>query len=144
MFESYHFLEMSPYEPGIASLMVYALLVFALVGFLLFLAGWLGEKKPTTEKSSPYECGLLSIGMPQFHHPVPFYLVAIFFVIFDVEAAFIFSWAIAFDQLAVIGWLRISFFIVILLIGLFYIWKKGGLEWRMGSIKRLGNRNTRS
>jgi NADH-quinone oxidoreductase subunit A len=64
------------------------------------------------------------------YHPVPFYLVAIFFLIFDVEAAFIFAWAIAFRELGWAGWLEISLFIIILMLSLFYIWKKGGLDWR--------------
>jgi NADH-quinone oxidoreductase subunit A len=141
MFETYRFQELSPYEPGVASLAVYAVLILALAAFLLFLSGWLGEKNPTAEKTSPYECGLESTGIPPFHHPVPFYPVAVFFVVFDVEAAFIFSWAIAFEPLGLVGWLRISFFIAVLLVGLAYIWKKGGLEWRVGAIKRLEHRN---
>ena len=62
-------------------------------------------------------------------YPVPFYLVAIFFLLFDVEGAFIFSWAVAWEQLGWEGWLQISFFIILLLLGLAYIWNKGGLAW---------------
>jgi NADH-quinone oxidoreductase subunit A len=120
---------LSPWEPGIFSLAIYGLLVLILVAALLFLSRWLGEKKPTPEKLRPYECGVIPTGTARFRYPVAFYLIATFFLIFDVEAVYIFSWAIAFDRLGWAGWWQISFFIVILLISLFYIWKKGGLEW---------------
>jgi len=119
----------NPWEPGLFSLIIYTLLVFLLMAAFLFLSGWLGEKKRNPEKSRPYECGIIPTGTTRFPYPVAFYLVATFFLIFDVEAAYIFSWSIAFDRLGWKGWLQISFFIFILLIGLFYIWKKGGLEW---------------
>jgi NADH-quinone oxidoreductase subunit A len=120
---------LSPWEPGIFSLALYTFMVLALLGAILFLAGWLGEKKSTPEKLVPYECGVIPTGLARLHHPVPFYLVAIFFLIFDVEAAFIFTWAIAFRPLGWAGWLQISFFIIVLLASLFYLWKKGGLDW---------------
>ena len=119
----------SPWEPGVLSLLVYAFLVFGLVSILLFLASWLGEQKTGPEKLRPFESGVIPTGTARFRYPVPFYLVATFFLIFDVEAIFIFSWAVAFDRLGWSGWLQISFFIIVLLISLLYIWKKGGLEW---------------
>jgi NADH-quinone oxidoreductase subunit A len=120
---------LSPWEPGIFSLAIYGLMVFILVGALLFLSRWLGEKKPNPDKLKSYECGVIPTGSARLRYSVAFYLIAAFFLIFDVEAAYIFSWAIAFDRLGWAGWLQISFFITILLISLFYIWKKGGLEW---------------
>ena len=135
---------LSPWDPGILALFVFGLLVFALVGILFSIAGWLGEKKPSPEKSRPYECGIIPTGTARFHYPVAFYLVATFFLIFDVEGAFIFSWAIAFDRLGWAGWLQISFFVIILLISLFYIWKKGGLEWGPKSRKRPESQETSS
>ena len=119
----------TPWEPGFLSLIIYALLVFILVAVLLFLSSWLGEKKKEPEKLTPFESGIRPTGAARFRYPVPFYLVAVFFLIFDVEAVYILSWAIAVEPLGWAGWLQISFFIVILLISLFYIWKKGGLEW---------------
>ncbi len=120
---------LSPWEPGILALGVFTVMAAVLVIALLSVAGWLGEKKPTHEKLRPYECGIIPTGTARFRYPIAFYLIAAFFLIFDVEAAYIFSWAIAFDRLGWSGWLQISFFIAILLISLFYIWKKGGLEW---------------
>ena len=118
------------WEPGILTLGLYAAMVLALIGALLFLCGWLGEKRRTPEKRRAYECGMIPAGSARFRYPVPFYLVAIFFLIFDVEAAFIFAWAVAFEELGWKGWLQIVFFITILLFGLFYVWGKGGLDWR--------------
>lgn len=127
---------LSPWEPGILALFVYSLLALGLVGVLLFLCSWLGEKKKGPEKLRPFESGIIPTGTARFRYPVPFYLVATFFLIFDVEAAYIFSWAIAFNRLGWSGWLQISFFIIVLLISLFYIWGKGGLDWGPTSQKK--------
>lgn len=120
---------LSPWEPGIFSLVIYGAMVLGLVAVLLFLASWLGEKKINPEKLRPYESGIIPTGSARLRFPVPFYLVAIFFLIFDVETAYIFSWAVSYYRLGWLGWLQISFFIFVLLLGLLYIWKKGGLEW---------------
>lgn len=120
---------LSPWEPGLLSLALFTLVVLVLMGIILFLTSWLGVKNETAEKLTPYESGVIPTGSARFRYPVPFYLVATFFLIFDVEAAFIFSWAVAFEELGWEGWLRISFFIIVLLVSLFYIWVKGGLEW---------------
>ncbi len=121
---------LSPWQPGVLALGVFALMSLVLILALLFLAAWLGEKKPNPEKLRPYECGIIPTGTARFQYPIAFYLTAAFFLIFDVEAVYIFSWASAFDRLGWSGWLEISFFIIVLLISLLYIWKKGGLEWR--------------
>jgi len=120
---------LSPWEPGIFSLVIFGLLILALIGLLLFIAAWMGEKKPGVEKARAYESGIIPTGDARLRYPVPFYLVAIFFLLFDVEGAFIFSWAIAWEKLGWAGWLQISFFIAVLILGLVYIWVKGGLEW---------------
>lgn len=120
---------LSPWEPGLTALFLYGLMILILIALLLFLASWLGEKKISTEKKRPYECGIIPTGPAGFSYPVPFYLVAVFFLIFDVEAAFILAWAVAFTDLGWTGWLQISVFIILLLAGLVYIWKKQGLEW---------------
>jgi NADH-quinone oxidoreductase subunit A len=122
----------SPWTAGIFSLALYTGAVLVLIGVLLFLTAWLGEKKETVEKQRPYECGIIPTGSAWFRYPVPFYLVATFFLIFDLEAVFIFAWAVAFEELGWTGWVSITFFIIVLLVSLFYIWKKGGLDWRIG------------
>lgn len=120
---------LTPWEPGIFSLTIYVVLILIFIASQLFIAAWLGSKKKTVEKLRPYESGIIPTGTARLRYPVPFYLVAIFFLIFDVEGAFIFTWAIAHGGLGWAGWLQISFFIVLLLLGLFYIWRKGGLDW---------------
>ena len=127
---------LSPWEPGMLSLVIYAGMVLFLVAALLSVARWLGEKRTHPEKLRPYESGVVPTGSARFRYPVPFYLVATFFLIFDVEIVFIFSWAIAWEHLGWPGWLQISFFITVLLISLLYIWKKGGLEWGPTAIRR--------
>lgn len=119
----------SSWEPGLFSLGIYSALVVGLVIVLLFLAAWVGEKKRNPEKMRPFESGVIPTGSARRPYSIPFYLVATFFLIFDVEAIFIFSWAIAFDHLGWAGWLQISFFILVLMLSLVYLWKKGGLEW---------------
>ena len=119
----------SPWTPGLMSLVIYFALVLGLMAMMLMMTGWLGEKKGNPEKARPFECGIIPSGSARLAYPVPFYLVAAFFLIFDVEAAFILSWAIAFDQLGVRGWLQVTFFIFVLLLSLIYLWIKGGLDW---------------
>jgi NADH-quinone oxidoreductase subunit A len=120
---------LSPWVPGFFSYALFVVIVVGLLSVLLFLTSWLGDKKPGLEKNRPYECGVIPTGWARFRYPVPFYLVAVFFLIFDVEAAFIFSWAVAMEDLSWRGWLQISYFIIVLLLSLFYIWSKGGLDW---------------
>ncbi len=119
----------APGEPGIFSLVVFTLIVLGLIGVLLFVSAWLGERRWTPEKQRPYESGIIPTGNARLRYPVPFYLVAIFFLIFDVEGAYIFSWAVAVDDLGWAGWLQMTFFIIVLLAGLVYVWRRGGLDW---------------
>ena len=121
---------LSPWAPGLFSLALYTAIVVGLLALLLVLTRWLGEQKPDPEKARPYECGVIPTGWARFRYPVAFYLMAVFFLIFDVETALIFSWAVAVEELGWRGWLQISFFIVILLVSLIYLWSKGGLDWR--------------
>ncbi len=121
---------LSPWMPGPFSLIVYTFAVLLITAGLLFVSSWLGEKRGGAEKLRPYESGVIPTGSARLRFPVPFYLVAIFFLIFDVEGAFIFSWAVSAEPLGWGGFAEISFFIFVLILGLFYVWKKGGLDWR--------------
>ncbi len=118
-----------PWHPDLVTAAVFLLVILGLMVVLLFLTSYLGEKNPTGVQLSPYECGNIPVSSARFPYPAPFYLMALFFLVFDVEAAFIFSWAIAFDRLGWKGWFQISFFILILLASLVYLWLKGALEW---------------
>jgi NADH-quinone oxidoreductase subunit A len=120
---------LSPWKPAVFSLVIYGIMILILVAALFFIASWLGEKKVNPDKLRPYESGIIPTGTARLHYPIPFFLVAVFFLIFDVEGAFIFSWGISCNQLGWSGWLQISFFIIMLLLGLVYIWRKGGLDW---------------
>ena len=110
-------------------LLLYTAVALGLIGFLLLAAWWLGAKRQSPEKEIAYESGVIPTGSARLAYPVPFYLVAIFFIVFDVEAAFIFTWAVAWDLLGMPGLIHITFFIVVLLLGLVWLWLKGGLEW---------------
>lgn len=120
---------MAPWTPDLLSLALYTFMVLVLIAVLLFLAEWVGQRRPNRDKSQVYECGIIPTPLGPGSYPVPFYLVAIFFLCFDIEGAFIFSWAAAFAPLGWAGWLRIGFFIIVLLLSLFYLWAKGGLAW---------------
>jgi NADH-quinone oxidoreductase subunit A len=111
------------------ALTLYAVVVIALTIALLFLSRWLGQRLPNDEKLRVYESGIIPTGQARLRYPVPFFMVAIFFLIFDVEGAYIFSWAVASRPLGWAGWFQIEFFIAVLIAGLVYIWVKGGLEW---------------
>ncbi len=119
----------SPWEPGIFSLVIFGVIVIGLIAAMHFLSAWVGVKKDNPEKLRPYESGIIPTGAARLRYPVPFFMVAIFFLIFDVEGAYIFSWAIACKDLGWQGWMQMSFFIFVLLLGLVYIWRKGGLDW---------------
>jgi len=88
-----------------------------------------GPRKKSAEKDIPYESGMNPIGEGTRRMPVRFYLVAVLFILFDIEVVFFLPWAIAFRQLGIFGLVEMSVFIVILLIGYVYAWKKGALEW---------------
>jgi NADH-quinone oxidoreductase subunit A len=110
-------------------LAVYTAMALLLVGGLLLAAWWLGEKSASAVKGTAYESGVIPTGTARLACPVPFYLVAIFFIVFDVESVFIFIWAVAWDLLGVAGLIHITVFITVLLMGLLWLWKKGGLDW---------------
>jgi len=131
---------LSPWTPGVFSLSLYTAIVLTLIGLLLFLSTWLGDRRPNSEKLRPYESGIIPPGTARLRYPVPFYLVAIFFLIFDVEGAYIFAWAVTVEELGWQGWLQMSFFIVVLLIGLVYIWRKGALDWGPAAKRGEGRR----
>jgi NADH-quinone oxidoreductase subunit A len=120
---------LSPWHPGMVSLTIFIAIVLGLAAVLLFLSRWLGDRKPDPEKLRVYESGIIPTGEARLRYPVPFFMVAIFFLLFDVEGAYIFSWAVAARPLGWTGWFQIQFFIAVLLAGLAYIWIKGGLAW---------------
>ena len=122
--------------PELLPLFVYTAITVALIGVLLLAAWWLGARSTNRNKELPYESGIIPTGSARLAYPVPFYLIAIFFIVFDVEAAFIFTWAVAWDRLGLPGLIHITFFIVVLLLGLVWLWRKGGLDWGPSKARR--------
>ena len=110
-------------------ILIYTAITVMLMSVLLIAAWWLGAKRSSPTQGLPYESGIIPTASARLAWPVPFYLVAIFFIVFDVEAAFIFTWAVAWDLLGVAGVIQITVFIVILTTGLIWLWVKGGLDW---------------
>ena len=95
----------------------------------LLLSSLLGRRRPGAVKDSPYECGVEPIGSARIRFPVKFYLVALLFILFDIEIVFLFPWAVIFRELKVFGFVEMAVFIGILLLSLVYVWKRGALEW---------------
>ncbi len=109
-------------------LMIVLGLLFAVPSVLLSYV--LGPKKPTPEKLAPYECGMPAVGDARERVSVKFYLVAMIFLLFDIEVAFLYPWAMALRDLSWTGLVQIVVFFMILLVGYVYIWRKGALDWR--------------
>ncbi len=118
-----------PSLESLVSLGLYVLIAVVLIGILLLITRFLGQRTGGEVKGQAYESAILPSGDARLREPVPFYLVAIFFIVFDVEAIFVVSWAVAWDRLGWAGFWQITFFIVILFLGLLYLWQKGGLDW---------------
>jgi len=101
-------------------------------GFALFsvlLSNVLGPRRPTAEKSAPYECGMPPVGDARERQSVKFYLVAMIFLLFDIEVAFLYPWAMALRDLGWNGFVQVLLFMALLLAGYLYVWRKGALDW---------------
>ena len=106
------------------------LIVTSLIGLSALLLGILVRpKRSYSIKLSPYESGNLPVGEPRDKFSVRFYIIAMLFVVFDVEAVFLYPWAVAYDKIGLYGFIEMMIFIFILLIGYIYAWEKGALEW---------------
>jgi NADH-quinone oxidoreductase subunit A len=108
---------------------VYGLIAIGFGVFTIALGYFLRPSKPDASKLSPYECGCPPVGDAREKFSVRFYIIAMLFVLFDIEAVFMYPWAINFDRLGLFGFVEMLVFIFILLVGYFYVWKKGALEW---------------
>jgi NADH-quinone oxidoreductase subunit A len=108
---------------------VLIILATGLAGLVVAIGHLFGPRRPTVRKSLPYESGMTPIGPGARRMPVHFYLVAVLFILFDIEVVFFLPWAITFRKLGLYGLIQMLVFIVILLVGYIYAWKKGALEW---------------
>lgn len=114
---------------GLWPIVVYFVAVLALVASMLVVSYLLGQRHAGGATGEPYESGIVSTGSSQLRFSVKFYLVAMLFVIFDLEVAFIIAWAIAFRELGWAGYLGVLFFIGVLVAALIYEWRLGALDW---------------
>ena len=105
------------------------LMALAIPLIMLAIAGRTGPRQPSPRKMTPFECGVESLGDTRHRFSVRFFLVALFFIVFDIEAVFIYPWAVLFRELGMFGLVEMGVFLLILMLGLFYVWKKGALEW---------------
>jgi len=106
------------------------LAVSTVVGVALLVIGkLLGPQRPESEKLSPYECGFEAFEDAHMQFDVRYYLIAILFIAFDLEIAFVFPWAVIFRSLGIVGLIEMGIFLGLLVLGFIYVWKKGALEW---------------
>jgi NADH-quinone oxidoreductase subunit A len=108
---------------------ILTVLATALAFLVIALGHLFGPRRPTERKSLPYESGMTPIGPGTRRMPIRFYMVAVLFILFDIEVIFFLPWAIVLRQLGVFGLIEMMIFVFILLVGYFYAWKKGAIEW---------------
>ncbi len=109
-------------------------LIFIVIGLglgavMIMMGAMLGPNRPDSEKQSPYECGFEAFEDSRMKFDVRYYLVAILFIIFDLEIAFLFPWAVVLDEIGMFGFLAMMVFLGLLVVGFIYEWRKGALEW---------------
>jgi NADH-quinone oxidoreductase subunit A len=117
------------YLHSYAPLLLHILVAMGLAGAILLASTLVGQRRPTRAKLQAYECGMLPTGDAREPFSVKFYMVAIVFILFDVEAIFLYPWAYIYRDLRWFGFIEMMVYIGILLVGYVYLWKKGALDW---------------
>ncbi len=110
-------------------LLIQFCIAFAMAVGMVVASQLLGKHRYTRTKFTPYECGMTPVGDSRERFSVKFYLVAMLFILFDVEAVFLYPWAVIFKELKMFGFIEMMVYIAIVLVGLWYVWKKGVLDW---------------
>src|ERR1051326_630839 len=110
-------------------LLMHFIIAGLLASAIVTLSWIIGQRKPTRAKMSPYECGMAPIGDARERFSVKFYMVAMLFILFDVEAVFLYPWAVILRDLKMFGFWEMMVYIGIVLVGFWYVWKKGVLDW---------------
>ena len=110
-------------------ILLFILLGLAIGALAMGFGGLFGPKRPDSEKLSPYECGFEAFEDARMKFDVRYYLVAILFILFDLEIAFLFPWAVVLDEIGLFGFIAMMVFLGILVVGFIYEWNKGALEW---------------
>ena len=111
----------------------FVLVILAVCGLMLAVSAFLGGRTSGRAKTAPFESGIVSVGGARMRLPAKFYLVAMFFVIFDVEALFLYAWAVSVRESGWAGFIEVTVFIAVLLVGLVYLWRIGALQWAPAS-----------
>jgi len=119
----------SSYLDNYAGLLLMFILACGLAGALIVVSTLIGRHKRTREKDQPYECGIRPTGDAREPISVQFYMVALVFILFDIEAIFLYPWALVYKDLGWFGFVEMVLYIIILLAGYIYLWKKGALDW---------------
>src|SRR5579871_1670793 len=127
---------MSPGLQAYLPLLIHLLVAAFLATMLITLSTVIGWRRPNKAKQQPYECGITPTGDAREPFSVKFYLVAMVFILFDVEAIFLYPWAYIFKSLRWFGFVEMLLYIGILLVGYFYLWKKGALDWNRPDARR--------
>jgi NADH-quinone oxidoreductase subunit A len=110
-------------------ILLFIIVAFAVGGAMIGVGWVLGPSRPDSEKLSPYECGFEAFEDARMKFDVRYYLVAILFILFDLEIAFLFPWAVTLNEIGAFGFWSMMIFLAILVVGFVYEWKKGALEW---------------
>jgi NADH-quinone oxidoreductase subunit A len=113
------------YFPVLVQIAISVVVAAALVALSYFI----GKRVKDRVKDSPYECGIAPTGSARERFSVKFYLVGIVFILFDIEAVFLYPWAVVYRELKMFAFVEMLLFIVLVLVGFFYVWKKGALDW---------------
>jgi len=111
------------------SILMFIIIGLVLAGGMILMGAMMGPHRPDSQKVSPYECGFEAFEDTRMKFDVRYYLVAILFIIFDLEIAFLVPWAIVLDRIGMYGFLAMMLFLAVLVVGFVYEWKKGALEW---------------
>ena len=117
------------YLDNYGSLLLMFILAAGLSGALIVMSALIGKHKRTREKDQPYECGIRPTGDAREPISVQFYMVALLFILFDIEAIFLYPWALVYHDLKLFGFVEMLVYIIILLAGYIFLWKKGALDW---------------
>lgn len=117
------------YLDSYGPLLLMLLAAMAVSGGILGVSALIGRHRPSPAKDQPYECGILPTGDAREPFPVHFYLVGLVFILFDIEAIFLYPWALVYRDLKWFGFVEMVLYIIILLAGYIYLWKKGALDW---------------
>jgi len=126
---------------GFLPIVLFAGLIGAFVALSLAASALLRPHRPTPAKRSPYECGITPERLPATERfPVKFYVVAMLFIVFDIEAIFLYPWAVAFRRLGLFGLVEMAVFIGLVFVAYLYVWQKGGLEWEGPDLQTAADR----